>query len=141
MRLLSMIALVAALAWASAARAQDAVADFYRGKRITLQVGSEAGGGYDVVAHVVAAHLGAHIPGTPQIIVQDVPGGGSLLLANLFRRPRRRATAPPSVSPATACRRRRCFRRSRRITIPVASSGSVARAARSKFSPSGTRRR
>ena len=40
-----------------------------------------------VVAHAVAAHLGNHIPGSPQIIVQEVPGGGSLLLANLFATP------------------------------------------------------
>jgi tripartite-type tricarboxylate transporter receptor subunit TctC len=87
LRLLHAFALLAVIMFTSAARAQDAIADFYRGKRITLQVGSEAGGGYDVVAHVVAAHLGSHIPGSPQIVVQDVPGGGSLLLANLFATP------------------------------------------------------
>ena len=87
MRLLPMVALVVAAAWAPGALAQDAVAGFYRGKRITLQVGSEPGGGYDVVARVVAEHLGNHIPGSPQIVVQSVPGGGSLLLANLFFTP------------------------------------------------------
>src|ERR1700744_2239012 len=76
LRPLHAFALLAAMILSSAAQAQDPVADFYHGKRITLQVGSEAGGGYDVVAHVVAAHLGNHIPGSPQIIVQDVPGGG-----------------------------------------------------------------
>ena len=87
MRLANSAALLVAMIFAPAAQAQDAIANFYHGKRITLQVGSEAGGGYDVVAHVVAAHLGDHIPGSPQIIVQDVPGGGSLLLANLFATP------------------------------------------------------
>ncbi len=64
------------------ASAQNAVADFYKGKTITLQVGSEPAGGYDVVARVVAKHLVNHIPGAPQIMVQFIPGGGSLRLAN-----------------------------------------------------------
>lgn len=67
---------------AGSAAAQDPVADFYRGRTITLQIGSEPGGGYDVVGRAVARHMGRHIPGTPAIIVQNVPGGGSLRLAN-----------------------------------------------------------
>ena len=44
--------------FAGAARAQDAVADFYRGKNLRLIVGYSAGGGYDTYARILARHLG-----------------------------------------------------------------------------------
>ena len=62
--------------------AQDDVARFYRGKAVTVQVGSEAGGQYDMIARTVARHIGKHIPGQPAIVVQNVPGGGGLKLLN-----------------------------------------------------------
>ena len=64
------------------ARAQNAVADFYRGKTVTLTVGYSSGGGYDTYARIVARHLGKHIPGNPQIVVQNAPGAGSMRAAN-----------------------------------------------------------
>ncbi len=64
------------------AMAQDVIADFYRGKTVTLYVGSEPGGGYDGDARVVARHLGRHIPGNPTIIVQNMPGARGLTSAN-----------------------------------------------------------
>ena len=60
--------------------AQD-VADFYRGKTITLIVGGNAGGGYDVYARALAQRLPAHIPGKPSIVVVNSPGAGSLIAA------------------------------------------------------------
>lgn len=64
-------------------RAQaDAVSDFYRGKTITIQVGYGPGGGYDLTARLIAQFLGNHIPGKPNVIVQNVPGAGSMKLAN-----------------------------------------------------------
>ena len=57
------------------AYAQD---DFYRGKTISIVVGFTAGGGYDVNARAVARHMGKHIPGNPNVIVQNMPGAGSL---------------------------------------------------------------
>ena len=66
----------------SVVHAQDAVADFYRGRTITLQIGSEPGGGYDVVGRTVARFMSKYIPGSPHLIVQNVPGGGSLRFAN-----------------------------------------------------------
>jgi tripartite-type tricarboxylate transporter receptor subunit TctC len=45
------------------------VAQFYAGKTITMVVGSDVGGGYDLTARTVARHLGRHIPGNPAIIV------------------------------------------------------------------------
>lgn len=64
----------------------DAVAEtaeqFYRGKTITLQIGYAPGGGYDVYARHFAKHFGRHMPGRPSVITQNVPGAGSLKLAN-----------------------------------------------------------
>jgi tripartite-type tricarboxylate transporter receptor subunit TctC len=66
---------------AAAARA-DEVADFYRGKQITLYVGFSPGGGYDAYARLLARHLGKYIPGKPLVVVQNLPGAGSLRAAN-----------------------------------------------------------
>jgi len=52
--------------------------DFYRGKTFTVVVGFSPGGGYDVNARTVARYLGNHIPGNPSVIVQNMPGAGSL---------------------------------------------------------------
>src|SRR5690349_20951090 len=82
MHRISKIVLGVLLLGSTNAYAQDPVADFYRGRTVTLQVGSEPGGGYDVVARTVARFMGKHIPGAPNLIVQNVPGGGSLRLAN-----------------------------------------------------------
>ena len=58
------------------------VAEFYRGKTITLTVGYSAGGGYDTYARILARHMGKHIPGNPNIVVQNAPGAGSMRAAN-----------------------------------------------------------
>ena len=62
--------------------AEDPVAAFYRGKTITIIVGSDSGGGYDLNARALARHMGRHIPGEPAIIVQNKPGASSLAAAN-----------------------------------------------------------
>jgi tripartite-type tricarboxylate transporter receptor subunit TctC len=64
-----------------AARAQSA-GDFYRGKQITLVVGSDPGGGYDTLARLVARHITRFIPGNPVVIVENQPGAGSMLMSN-----------------------------------------------------------
>jgi tripartite-type tricarboxylate transporter receptor subunit TctC len=66
---------------ASPAQAQS-VAEFYKDKTISITVGYGAGGGYDVYARSVARHMGRHIPGAPNIIIQNMPGAGSLRSAN-----------------------------------------------------------
>jgi tripartite-type tricarboxylate transporter receptor subunit TctC len=58
----------------------DPVADFYSGKSIQLRVGYAPGGGYDLAARTASRHWGKHLPGNPQIIVQNMPGGASLVL-------------------------------------------------------------
>ena len=57
-------------------------AKFYKGKTIKLIVGTNPGGGYDTYARVIAKHIGRNIPGNPSIIVQNIPGAGSLIAAN-----------------------------------------------------------
>jgi tripartite-type tricarboxylate transporter receptor subunit TctC len=80
-RPIAAVVLVAAALAASRAPAET-VEDFYRGKRLTITVGYGPGGGYDVFARLLARHLGRFIPGNPQIIVQNMPGAGSLIAAN-----------------------------------------------------------
>src|SRR5215470_6354866 len=60
----------------------DAVADFYRGKQVNLIVGYGPGGGYDTYARLLARHFGRFIPGNPNVIVQNMPGAGSLRAVN-----------------------------------------------------------
>jgi tripartite-type tricarboxylate transporter receptor subunit TctC len=65
----------------SAARA-DEVADFYHGRQIDLIVGFGPGGGYDIYARLLARYIGKYIPGNPTVVVQNMPGAGSLRAAN-----------------------------------------------------------
>jgi tripartite-type tricarboxylate transporter receptor subunit TctC len=72
----------------------ETVAEFYAGKTITLMVGSVPGGGYDGDARVVARSLGRHIPGSPTVIVQNIPGARGLNSANnLYNIARKDGTA------------------------------------------------
>src|SRR6516165_1272732 len=80
--LLIRVLVCVALGFAQSARAQDAVADFYRGKQVNLIVGYGPGGGYDTAARLLARHLGRYIPGNPSIVAQNMPGAGSMRAAN-----------------------------------------------------------
>jgi len=60
----------------------DTVSDFYRGKTVTIIVGYTAGGGYDLYARALGRHMGKHLPGNPNFIVQNITGAGSLNAAN-----------------------------------------------------------
>ena len=75
-------AAAAALLAADGASQADPVADFYHGKTVTIVVGYSAGGGYDIFARAIARHLGRHLPGNPTVIVNDMPGAGSIISAN-----------------------------------------------------------
>jgi tripartite-type tricarboxylate transporter receptor subunit TctC len=75
----------AALALLAAALAlSPAVADepFYKGKTISLIVGSNASGGYDTYGRLLARHMGKHLSGNPGFVVQNMPGAGGLRSAN-----------------------------------------------------------
>jgi tripartite-type tricarboxylate transporter receptor subunit TctC len=62
--------------------AGQSVAEFYAGKTFTIVVGSDVGGGYDANARLLSRHIGKFIPGNPTVIVQNRPGGGSIIAAN-----------------------------------------------------------
>jgi tripartite-type tricarboxylate transporter receptor subunit TctC len=60
----------------------NAQSDFYKGKQIKIVVGASVGAASDLYARVVAHHLPKQIPGKPDIIVQNMTGGGSITAAN-----------------------------------------------------------
>jgi tripartite-type tricarboxylate transporter receptor subunit TctC len=72
----------AALSAAAAPALAESAMDFYKGKRIYLKIGSQTGGGYDTIGRAIARYMDKHIPGNPKIIVQNIPGGGSLRMMN-----------------------------------------------------------
>jgi tripartite-type tricarboxylate transporter receptor subunit TctC len=59
-----------------------AQANFYEGKSIRIIVGFSAGGGYDAYTRTLARHMGKHISGNPAIVVENMPGAGSMISAN-----------------------------------------------------------
>jgi tripartite-type tricarboxylate transporter receptor subunit TctC len=80
----ALIAVLASIAPPAAAQnvAQGPVADFYRGKTITISVGFSVGGAYDLHARTLARVLGKHVPGRPNVIVKNAPGAAGLVLVN-----------------------------------------------------------
>src|SRR5262245_63588113 len=81
---LACVVIIAALA-PEPASAQESPAQFYRGKQITVIVGSSAGGGYDIYARLLARHMPKHIPGNPAMVVTNMAGAGSkAAAADLF---------------------------------------------------------
>jgi tripartite-type tricarboxylate transporter receptor subunit TctC len=75
-----LLGLIAAVTAATAARAQT-VEQFYRGRTINFLVASAPGGINDLMARLISRHFGAHIPGKPTIVVQNI-GTAGLALAN-----------------------------------------------------------
>lgn len=55
---------------------------FYKGKIIRFIVGFSPGGGFDGYTRAIARHIGKHIPGHPNTLVQNMTGAGSLVTAN-----------------------------------------------------------
>jgi tripartite-type tricarboxylate transporter receptor subunit TctC len=55
---------------------------YYQGKTVRIVVGLGAGGGFDTYARLIGRHLGKHIPGNPTIVVDNMPGAGSILMTN-----------------------------------------------------------
>jgi tripartite-type tricarboxylate transporter receptor subunit TctC len=72
---------MAAAVWAGPAMAQQS-GDFYKDKQIRLIIANAAGGDYDLAGRLLARHINRHIPGTPTIVVQNMPGAGTILAAN-----------------------------------------------------------
>ena len=59
-----------------------AAAPYYEGKTIRVVVGFSAGGGFDTYSRLIGRHLGRHIPGSPAVVVENMPGAASLVAAN-----------------------------------------------------------
>src|SRR4051794_10878634 len=76
------LALVALLAGMSPALAEEPVS--FAGKTITLIVASAPGGGTDVSGRVIANFLAAHLPGTPTVVVRNIPGAQGVTSMNYF---------------------------------------------------------
>lgn len=77
--LLGIVVFVWLLAAGSSAYAQES---FFKGKQVRIVVGLSAGGGYDRAARIVSRHIGKHIPGNPDVLVQNMPGASSAIAAN-----------------------------------------------------------
>jgi tripartite-type tricarboxylate transporter receptor subunit TctC len=80
-RLLVLISVLHCLSMSTAA-AQTTSHDFYKGKAVRIVVGNSVGGAMDDWARFIALYLGKHIPGNPDILVQNMPGAASIIAAN-----------------------------------------------------------
>src|SRR4051794_39499245 len=78
-------AVVALLAFAFVPADQarsDEVANFYATRTIKIVVGTGPGGGYDIYARLIARYLGRYVPGSPKVVIVNMPGASSLSAAN-----------------------------------------------------------
>ena len=69
-------------ALSSTAVSADPIADFYKGKTISLIISSAEGGGYDIAGRVVTEYLSRHIPGNPTVIARNMPGASGMRAAD-----------------------------------------------------------
>jgi tripartite-type tricarboxylate transporter receptor subunit TctC len=76
------VATIAFLALGTGQVSTASAEDFFKGKQVNFVVGYSPGGGYDTYTRLLANVLGKHIPGNPDVIVTNMPGGGSLKAAN-----------------------------------------------------------
>ena len=81
-RILSAVLGIALLAMPSTTRAADAVADFYKGKTVSIYVGVAAGGLYSTFAQTLSRYLPKHIPGNPKATVEHQLGAGGVVALN-----------------------------------------------------------
>ena len=75
-------ALVAVLVLCASPAHAQSVADFYKGKSVTIVVSTSAGGGYDTMARAIARFIGKHVPGNPIFVVRNMPGAGGITAVN-----------------------------------------------------------
>jgi tripartite-type tricarboxylate transporter receptor subunit TctC len=80
-KMLALAGAVASLIAAPTARAES-VAEFYKGKTIRVVIGSGVGGSYAVFAQLTSRHLGRFLPGSPTLVMQNMPGAGGLVALN-----------------------------------------------------------
>lgn len=84
MNIVSGLGLATSFCWMIGAATAQTNPGVFADRKITINVGSAAGGGYDAQARLMSRYLGRHIPGNPSVIVQNVPGAGGLVAANNF---------------------------------------------------------
>ncbi len=99
--------LTASLLFTAGVRAQErgasSVEQFYRGRTVNLYVANAPGGRYDLNARLIARHLGRFIPGEPAVAVQNLVGGGGLIMANrLFNTSERDGSTIAVLQPGAA---------------------------------------
>jgi tripartite-type tricarboxylate transporter receptor subunit TctC len=81
-RVLVFLAAFSGLALTTWPATAQSVEEFYRGKTVTMAVGTSPGGDYDLRMRMVSRHIGKHIPGNPTVIATNMPGAGQMLVAN-----------------------------------------------------------
>jgi len=83
MKKIGFAAATAAVVWflatSTGAQAQES---FYKGKTLRIVVATSAGGGFDTYTRAIARHLGKHIPGNPNVMVENMAGAGHRIGAN-----------------------------------------------------------
>jgi tripartite-type tricarboxylate transporter receptor subunit TctC len=90
----------AAVAIVSSLPERAPAADFYAGKSINFVVGTDVGGGFSIYARAIGKYLARYLPGSPTVIVKNMPGaGGATASAWLYRIAPKDGTAIASVSP------------------------------------------
>jgi tripartite-type tricarboxylate transporter receptor subunit TctC len=92
-----------AICIAGEAAANESVADFYRGKTLSIVVGHEAGTGFDFFGRTLSRHITRHMPGNPNAVPQNMPGAGGLRAANwLYNVAVKDGTVVSVLAPETA---------------------------------------
>jgi tripartite-type tricarboxylate transporter receptor subunit TctC len=69
---------------ASAAHAQQSVEEFYKGRNVSIVMGTGPGGSYDLYGRLIASHYGKHLPGAPNFVIEHMPGAGGATAANFM---------------------------------------------------------
>jgi tripartite-type tricarboxylate transporter receptor subunit TctC len=88
---------------AGEASANESVADFYRGKTLSVVVGHEAGTGFDFFGRTLSRYISRHMPGNPNAVPQNMPGAGGLRAANwLYNVAAKDGTVVSVLAPETA---------------------------------------
>jgi len=76
------VSAIAALIALAAPAAGQSVEEFYKGKTITITMGTGPGGSFDLYGRTIAEHMPRHIPGNPAMIVEYMPGAGGVIAGN-----------------------------------------------------------
>ena len=122
---------------ASAAALLSAGAAVAQEKPFNIYVGYSAGGGYDVYGRIVARHINRHLPGNPTVVVNNMPGAGSMRLANWIYNVAPKDGNTMGTSPA-ALPSTRCSDSPAPSSTRLSSAGSAAPTTKSASASPGT---